>query len=506
MSWWHCCQHIVMEPRGRHWTPRLPRLSRTVTRLARWWLEPSTSGLLSSMASTLKQNVHAQLAVRLRKHRRRKRSGRYRRKTGTYVWKNRRVIVPFVNGLFFPQRPALRLDGRSYSPRVLEKLLITSSHIPSFELAADVCKQLTGIRVSGRHLQNLTSKIGQELAERRDTETAEYFNQPLPRQATCPSTPIALACVSIDGGRMQTREQGCGVGVHSPHWRESKNALFSRMSGVSFPTDPHPELPGCYADRTRMQSLLTGVEREHSREEGPRIRAAKWRAEKLFRTCLSSLADSEMFGRMMAAEADLRGFYNAGKRAFVCDGLPYNWTIQQQHFPDFTPILDFVHAIEHSHAAARASTGDSEQAWKLHLGWAAALWKGQVDQVISQLQQRQEEIGLPPKDAEDNDPRKIVADTIRYFQNNAARMDYPSYRTHGLPTTSAQMESFVKEVNYRVKGSEKFWNDGTNGEAILQVRAAALGDDQRLARHLRNRPGSPFRPNVDAKAVLALAG
>ncbi|MHC4181070.1 MAG: hypothetical protein ACYSWU_26535 [Planctomycetota bacterium] len=209
---------------------------------------------------------------------------------------------------------------------------------------------------------------------------------------------------------------------------------------------------------------------------------------------------------MMAAEADLRGFYCAQKRAFVCDGLPYNWTIQQQQFPDFTPILDFVHAIEHSHAAARASTEDNDQAWNLHLDWATALWRGQVDQVISQLQDRQESIGLPPKDAEDNDPRKIVADTIRYFQNNTSKMHYPRYRTDGLPTTSAQMESFVKEVNYRVKGSEKFWNDGANGEAILQVRTAALGDDHRLEKYLRNRPGSPFRPNVDAKAVLALAG
>jgi hypothetical protein len=68
------------------------------------------------------------------------------------------------------------------------------------------------------------------------------------------------------------------------------------------------------------------------------------------------------------------------------------------------------------------------------------------------------------------------------------------------------MESLVKEINYRVKGTEKFWNDGINGEAILQVRTAALGDDDRLGKHLRNRPGSPFRPNVKAKAVLALAG
>jgi hypothetical protein len=50
----------------------------------------------------------------------------------------------------------------------------------------------------------------------------------------------------------------------------------------------------------------------------------------------------------------------------------------------------------------------------------------------------------------------------------------------------------VKEVNYRAKGTEMFWNDPEGAEAILQVRAAALSDDERLVRHLDNRPGYPF--------------
>jgi hypothetical protein len=58
------------------------------------------------------------------------------------------------------------------------------------------------------------------------------------------------------------------------------------------------------------------------------------------------------------------------------------------------------------------------------------------------------------------------------------------------------MESFVKEMNLRVKGTEKFWNDGASGEAILQIRAAAICDDDRLHTFLQNRPGHPFHPNV----------
>jgi len=53
------------------------------------------------------------------------------------------------------------------------------------------------------------------------------------------------------------------------------------------------------------------------------------------------------------------------------------------------------------------------------------------------------------------------------------------------------MESLVKEINHRVKGTEKFWNDGVSGEAILQIRAAALCDDERLQTFLRRRPGHP---------------
>ena len=42
--------------------------------------------------------------------------------------------------------------------------------------------------------------------------------------------------------------------------------------------------------------------------------------------------------------------------------------------------------------------------------------------------------------------------------------------------TSAAVESLIKQFNQRFKGSEKFWLRG-GAEAILQVRAAYLGDD-----------------------------
>ena len=381
--------------------------------------------------------------------------------------------------------------------------MVAAAHASSFSIAGLVLRKIGDIEITGRGLNKTAVKIGTEMAREREARTDAYFNQPLPRQPTQPTSPIQLACVSVDGGRMQTRDEGGGLGVHHPHWRETKNALFLRMKSSSFADDPHPDLPACFADRKRMKTLLTGVgEAEEAAAAEEASAAARqpseedWRPERLFRTCLSSLVGSDAFGRMMEVEADSRGFFQALKKAFVSDGLPYNWTIQQRHFRDFTPILDFVHAVERLYEAARCLHDDADQRWGDYLRWARACWSGAVEQVVIELKERQGEVGVPPKDCEKTDPRKMFADAIGYLEHNASRMKYPEYRRSGLPTTSALMESFVKELNARVKGTEKFWNDGASGEAILQLRAAALCDDDRLTKFLHNRPGHPFHPNV----------
>jgi len=67
------------------------------------------------------------------------------------------------------------------------------------------------------------------------------------------------------------------------------------------------------------------------------------------------------------------------------------------------------------------------------------------------------------------------------------------------PPAAAQGPAVGARLPAGVKGTEKFWNDGLSGEAILQLRAAALCDDNRLTRFLDNRPGHPFHPNVPSQ-------
>ena len=119
-----------------------------------------------------------------------------------------------------------------------------------------------------------------------------------------------------------------------------------------------------------------------------------------------------------------------------------------------------------------------------------AIWQGNAASVISELLEHQRKIGLPEADTPDDDPREQLRIVIQYLKNNLDRMKYDEYRMQGLPTTSAWMESAVKEVNYRTKGTEMFWNNPDGAEAILHIRAASLSDDSRLDRFLAGRLGS----------------
>ena len=166
-----------------------------------------------------------------------------------------------------------------------------------------------------------------------------------------------------------------------------------------------------------------------------------------------------------------------------------------------------MHAVEYLYAAALVMFADDAQAaWACYLRWSQQCWSGHVGAVIPEWKTWLEEHDLQPDQTlEEMHPHKAVSNAHRYLSNNASRMHYAAYRTQGLPVTSAPMESLVKQMNLRVKGTEMFRNDGPQGaKAILQIRSAALSEDGRLKTYLANRPGSPFTRRTTAKAYKPL--
>jgi hypothetical protein len=89
------------------------------------------------------------------------------------------------------------------------------------------------------------------------------------------------------------------------------------------------------------------------------------------------------------------------------------------------------------------------------------------------LKEQQVKIGVPEKSTKINDSKRILKSAIHYVEENKERMDYPSARMKGLPISSCRVESLIKQVNQRVKASDKFWVI-PKLEAVLQLRAAEL--------------------------------
>ena len=115
------------------------------------------------------------------------------------------------------------------------------------------------------------------------------------------------------------------------------------------------------------------------------------------------------------------------------------------------------------------------------------VWQGEVSRVILELAARQQELGLPTDDDGATSTRQIVSDALTYLQNQQSRMNYPKYRREGLPITSSHIESTNKQLNHRVKGTEKFWSR-RGAEAMLQLKADTLSDTAPLDQFWRNRP------------------
>ncbi len=365
---------------------------------------------------------------------------------------------------------------------------------------------LAGVEISSRHVQRIAAELGAELAGERDRKAAQQRRRELPVRVAAPP---AVVAVEVDGGRLRTRAVNCGPGVHQPQNKEDKIACLVSLTSSVQEQDPQPQPPPSFLKPRRVQRLVQQMKGlsgdkppdEAESEESASSEAAETKhpthpssPQRRVRTCVASMVDSHAFGPMVAAEAQERDFYHAGRRAFLGDGAAYNWWIQRAYFADFEPITDFLHVLCYIYLAAWGVGGDEAQRWSIYLGWLQACWQGRVAEVIAELRDWQARLGEPPEEElEAKDPHRLVAEALSYLGNNQSRMQYPRYRQAGLPITSSLAESLVGEFNARVKSREKFWNRPAGAEAMLQLRAAVLSEDDRLARFFAQRAGNPRR-------------
>jgi hypothetical protein len=414
----------------------------------------------------------------------------------------------------------LKLDTHGYSSSIIKKMMEVNGQVKSYKVAAKVLECAAEFLVSGRHVNRLTDEIGTELKEKRDRETEDYIHHR--RQEPTGPAP-ELVAIGLDGGRILTRTSGQGPGVHDEHWKEYMAACLLTLEGQTFTEDPHPEPPRCFVDASEVDKLVREIQSNHGRREEnelPQLAELSLGKDKLAstsvpssaatqapsdekrwppkrtknpRTCVATMRNSEEFGKMVAAEAYRRNFYKALRGALLGDGSAWIWILWAKWFSHLTPVLDFVHMLTYLYVTATVLASSVNERWQLYVDWMTRCWQGRVGEVIQELQARLDRLEPFTGKLPATDPREVLRRTLTYLKNNETRMNYPEYRKQGLPTSSSPVESLIKEINYRVKGTEKFWDDPEGGEGILQVRGAVLCDDDRLGNFIAERPGSAFR-------------
>jgi hypothetical protein len=273
--------------------------------------------------------------------------------------------------VFFPLDDRLELTTAGYCLRVLQKIVRQGGKVSFAEASSDL-RELCELKVGPTHVQRLTVRVGREWETLRDREVAAFRQG---KRAVAHRNQHQAAAVFLDGGRLQTRAADAGRGVTDPGWRETKTAAVESLHSQVQTTDPRPEPPRRFLDRPQVARLA--AELKAARGQGPapapaqaarpkrqRRRKDPRRPRKRVRTVVATLQDSEAFGWQVAAEVHRRGLHRASRKACVCDGQQYNWTIWALHLVmlGFLPVLDFLHLVVYLYAAACAVEGKGTDA------------------------------------------------------------------------------------------------------------------------------------------------
>lgn len=342
-------------------------------------------------------------------------------------------------------------------------------------------------------------------SERRKNEQFHSWRH---RQVITLSGPIKLRrayYVSPQGGRYPLDEQ---LGLHDQYtpavaqlmcWAgamdqsfEQASQTLQRFAGLSIPGRQIPRLiRHCAADAAtwmknraapktqkpipilNIQADMTGIPMRPEELEGIRGKqtdgSAKTRQIKIgcvftqsldskgqpqrdpySSTYVSTFGDVTDLSALLHAEALKAGYATARTAVFLGDGAEWIWNMVKDRFRGAVQIVDFYHACEHLHTLCQTLETDHDKAQLLFRAWRRRLKCNGLSRILAEAIQR----------AKSFDPvrQQNITDQLKYFQKNAARMTYRTFRRKGYFIGSGAVEGACRHiVAQRAKLSGMRW-------------------------------------------------
>lgn len=329
-----------------------------------------------------------------------------------------------------PADVELDIESTEFSPGVRRMQAMVGQEAP-FNHGREQMKVLAGLEVTAKSVERTAEALGADIAQREQEDMQKALRLDPPADV---GEPIPILYVQMDG---------TGVPV-----------VKKETVGRSGKTEGEP----AHTREAKLGCVFTQAKWD---KEGYPIRDSD------STTYTGAIETAEAFGQRLYAEAWRRGWSRAQKKVVMGDGAEWIWNLAAEHFPGAMQIVDLYHARQHLWDLARRVYPNDEGKQK---GWMKVhqkrlLDRGKIEKLVKALRSIQSD---NPEVAE---KLRIEAD---YFEKNAERMRYPTFRRQHLFVGSGVIEAGCKTViASRLKRSGMFWTvDGAN--AILALRCCHL--------------------------------
>lgn len=328
-----------------------------------------------------------------------------------------------------PRDRELDVVGTECSPGVRRMLAAVGSE-SSFEQGREQLELLAGIQVTAKAVERQAEAIGGDVEAHQQAEIQRAKQLELP-DVCAPAVPILY--IEMDGTgvpvvKAETQDRAGKVEGQPAHTREVKL--------------------GCVFTQTTTDRDGRPVREEEST------------------SYVAAIETAQQFGLRLYNEAWRRGWSRAQKKVVIGDGAVWIWNLAEQHFPGAIQIVDLYHARQHLwELSAKLFPNDA----KARKRWIARcldrLDRGKIEALVKILRDS------PPVPEE---LAKTIANEAEYFERNADRMRYPTFRAQALFVGSGVVEAGCKIViGARLKRSGMFWTvRGAN--AIIALRCCRL--------------------------------